>query len=625
MEKRLIFMLMLICGTLCSSAQGMKSRYTRAMLEEYLVRPGEFKPLPQANSTYWREKIPPLMRMSYIRVGEEYLGKPWAELSLPLFAEFKTNGNRTRYETVCFEKRRQLGCLAMAEIMEGNGRFIDDIIHGLQSMIDEIWWGLPAHYGTAAPLREDQNVDLFNAETANLMVWVAYMLREEIEARSPQLCQQIRDEIERRILQPALTTNYWWKRAGMNWNPWICSNWLACVLFCETDRKLQLDAVQQIIESLDRFMDAYPQDGGCDEGAAYWNRAAASLFDALYLLRLSTGGLVDMSEDPKLQGMGSFIYKTYIGDGQSINFADSHGNNTARQVDVIYPFGVYLNDVVMCRFARALWAGDDRAGEEYKTRDNFTTLGREMVFLSHFERFQHETAADPALPNVWLPDLQIMVARDRHLFLAMKGGHNDESHNHNDVGSFIVYGDLHPLLIDPGVGAYTAQTFGNNRYDIWTMQSEYHNLPQINGINQHEGKDFRAHSVKYSPGVLSVDIAATYPAEAAVGKWVRQVRLVSDHFIEVTEDYELKECTRPAKLMFVTTTLPLISKNRIEIGDYMICFKHSQLKASYEDISNLLDDTLRETWGDKMYRIILTVQSNRTKGKVSYRIRRKKH
>ncbi len=92
---------------------------------------------------------------------------------------------------------------------------------------------------------------------------------------------------------------------------------------------------------------------------------------------------------------------------------------------------------------------------------------------------------------MWLDGLQFMAARENPaseegFFLACKGGHNAESHNHNDIGSFIVYCDGMPILINPGVEFYTAKTFSAARYEIWTMQSSYHNLPEINGFMQKE-------------------------------------------------------------------------------------------------------------------------------------------
>ena len=68
-----------------------------------------------------------------------------------------------------------------------------------------------------------------------------------IDSFSPLLSQRIDSEIERRMLIPALNTNYWRKKASMNWNPWICSNWLACVKFCEHDSVWRDKALTRIL------------------------------------------------------------------------------------------------------------------------------------------------------------------------------------------------------------------------------------------------------------------------------------------------------------------------------------------------------------------------------------------
>ena len=122
--------------------------------------------LPQAGDSFWRDSIPAEMRQSYISYGEQYADKSWTVLQWTVFAENKITGNRVNYEAICFEKRRQLAALVMAEIMEGKGRFMNDIIDGIGSFCEETWWGIPAHYSKPIPLTELQEVDLFNAETA---------------------------------------------------------------------------------------------------------------------------------------------------------------------------------------------------------------------------------------------------------------------------------------------------------------------------------------------------------------------------------------------------------------------------------------------------------------------------
>ena len=577
---------------------------------------------PQAGDTFWRDSIPVEMRQSYVLYGEQYMDKPWTTLPWTVFAEFKTIGNRVNYETLSFEKRRQLAALVMAEVMEGKGRFLNSIINGVGSFCEETWWGIPAHYSKAVPQAELQEVDLFNAETASLIAWTRYMLEEQFMAFAPELCQRIDRELERRMLRPALAKNYWWKTAGMNWNPWICSNWLTCVLISEKDEARKAEAIGQIRKATRAFIDAYPDDGGCDEGPAYWDRAAASLFEVLRLLPDLPG------DEPKIRKMAAYAYKTYIGNDYCVNFADAHENRAAQQVNIVYPFGLWLGDKTMREFGAYLAIRKQALQNPaalYDKSGNFPTLGRELFFLWHIRELMAEEPREPLLKDSWLPDLQIMTARSQNMFVAMKGGTNGESHNHNDVGSFIVYTPsvipnsqfsiLHspssPLFIDPGVGEYTAKTFGNDRYDIWTMQSGYHNLPQINGTDQSAGKQYAAKVVSHSDGRLCLDIAGAYPPEAAVKSWKRTVA-AGKGTVTVTEDYELSQYRQPTRLMLIALSPDALHR---------IHYDANQLSASVEDISNKLDPLLQRIWGEKMYRIVLTVKSTKTKNKIKYTIR----
>ena len=594
------------------------------MLDSALVEPGKYMPLPQWGDKYWTDSVPQQMRQSYIRYGERYLGRPWQSLPATVFAEFKTNGNRVNFEGLTFQKRRQLAALVMAEIVEGQGRFMPDIINGLWSTLEESWWGIPAHYGKKVPVMEDQNVDLFQAESAGLIAWTAYMLKPQFDKFSPLIVNRIYKEIRQRMLQPAMKGRYWWKTAGMNWNPWICSNWLACVLICENDRKAQLDAVEQILGAMDHFVEAYPADGGCDEGPGYWDRAAASLYECLNLLHTATDGKIDMSGNAKIRAMASYAYKTYIENDYCITFADTHDNKMLQQVNIVYPFGLYLNDRTMREFA-AYIAKQKNLTEDaatlYDKSGNYPTLARELFFVSNINSLLAEQPNEPLLSDVWLPDLQIMTARRADMFVAMKGGNNGESHNHNDVGSFVVYAGGQPLIIDPAVGEYTSKTFSNRRYEIWTMQSQYHNLPQINATDQRDGKQFAAAEAKYKKGSLSLNIAGAYPAEAGVKRWVRTVGIAKNGSVTVNEDYELAKSEGETKLMLITIAKPeLASKGVVKIGTHRIEYNASQLDVAVEPISDKLDPLLQGIWGKTMYRIMMTVKGNATKGKIRYRI-----
>lgn len=584
-----------------------------------------------AQAATLRDSIPQVMLDSYIHYGEQYLGKPWNALPTTVFSRFKKDGNRTEYEGINFERRRQFAALVMAEIAEGKNRFMPDIINGFNVMMEETWWGIPAHYGSPVPMHDVQTVDLFNAETAGLMAWAGKELKPQLDRFSPNICKRLQGEIERRILRPVLAEKYWWKTAGMNWNPWICSNWLTCVMLYEKDEARKTQAINQIKGCIRAFINAYPDDGGCDEGTGYWDRAAASLFECMHWLQ-EAGIHIDDEEVlmPKIARMGSYIYKMYIGNDYCVNFADAHENKSVVQLNVLYPFALYLNDREMREFAAYMAKQKDfwnNPAALYDKSGNFPTLGRELMLLRAVSSLRNETVRQP-LTESWLPDLQIMTARShpsaddaKGLYLAMKGGHNDESHNHNDVGSFIVYADGNPLFIDPGVGEYTSQTFSKNRYDIWTMQSQYHNLPQINGTDQHDGKQFAAKVIAKNKRSLTLNIAGAYPKEAKVKSWLRTATLKGDA-IQVTDKYELTALDSPTRLMLMTTLKPDASqKGIVKVGAHSLHFPAAKAEATVEVVDISGDPVLTHMWGGNLYRIILTMKKEALSNSISVSIK----
>lgn len=564
---------------------------------------------------------------SYVRYGETYLGKPWATLPVTEFARFRKEGNRVGYEGIVFERRRQLAALVMAEITERKGRFMPDIINGLEVMLEEPWWGIPAHYGKPIPVYSDQPVDLFNAESASLIAWTGKELKTELDKFSPELYRKIEREINYRILTKALGSKDWWKKAGMNWNPWICSNWLTCVMLYEKDGDRRQKAVTEIEGCMRAFIDAYPEDGGCDEGTSYWDRAAASLFECLALMKqIQTDSLANVTvlnyQKEKVARMGAYIYKMYIGNGYSVNFADAHENKSVVQLNVLWPFAQYLNDAAMKGFAA--WVAQDKdfwndPAALYAKSGNFPTLGRELMLLREVTALEAEKPVEPLVES-WLPNLQIATMRSNGVYVAVKGGTNGESHNHNDVGSFIVYDKGEPLLIDCGVGEYTSKTFSGQRYTIWTMQSDYHNLPQINGVSQKDGKQYHATVLKNSRHSITLDIAGAYPKEAAVKRWQRTVSLKGTK-VSVAENYVLNDYKAPSRMMLMTTVKPDASKTGVvRIGNATLAYDAKSLAVTVEEKSALLDPLLQGLWGKYLYRIVMEVKNTSCSGKIKYDI-----
>lgn len=61
-----------------------------------------FSLFPKAGDKYWQKQVLVAMRNDYIRLGNLYQKKPWNAIPAETFAEFRTNGNRTRYEEASY-------------------------------------------------------------------------------------------------------------------------------------------------------------------------------------------------------------------------------------------------------------------------------------------------------------------------------------------------------------------------------------------------------------------------------------------------------------------------------------------------------------------------------------------
>jgi hypothetical protein len=180
--------------------------------------------------------------------------------------------------------------------------------------------------------------------------------------------------------------------------------------------------------------------------------------------------------------------------------------------------------------------------------------------------------------------------------------------------------DDKPILIDPGIGTYTRQTFSSDRWKLWTVQSAYHNLPTVNGVMQKEGAEFRASDVAYraeeKAAEFRLNIAGAYPHSSGIQSWRRTCRLVrgGEGFVELIEDFALDKASQVITLSLMTPLEPKISApGVIQLGDASILFSADDLKVAVEPIE-LEDAHLRRSWGERLFRMVLRQVSPVEKG-----------
>jgi hypothetical protein len=615
-----------------AKAPALAADWPAARLEGVLLARDAWRPVPPiADREAWA-RIAPGLRARIVARGERALKDAIPALPATLFLDYTRTGNRGRFESAMFARRDRLQTMVMAECVEDTGRFLDAIVDTVWAIAEESSWTVPAHQGAqkapnGLPDTAEPIVDLFSAQTAHTLAWTWYLLGDRLDKVSPIVGPRMLREIERRVLAPYEAREDWgWmgfgRRAGRpnNWNPWINSNVLAATLLVEPDPRRRAALTHKVLRSLDAFLGPHPADGGCDEGPSYWGRAGASLFENLELLQSASGGRIDYFANPVVADIGRYIYRVRVADTWFVPVGDS-GARVGVDRGLVFRYGKAIGDPALAALGSS---GATEAGFDLEDR----SVGRTLFSLVGAAALLAESGVAAPLPrDAWFPsdDMQLMVARDREgspegFFVAAWGSHNAQSHNHNDVGNAIVFVDGAPVLVDAGRPTYTSQTFSARRYEIWAMQSAYHNLPTINGRMQKDGAAFRAKSVVYqareNSAALMMDIAPAYPAEAGVREWTRTAQLERGRQIVLSDAFMLEAPSRDLSMNLMTPcevaetepgTLRL-GCGRVGGKPDLVVFArfNPQLQQARVERVDLDDRALVASWGDHLNRIVLT-------------------
>jgi hypothetical protein len=612
--------------------------YTKSFLESRLAAPGAWHPYPAwSERTAW-EAVPDDIRSAIIERAEADQKEGWKALLATRFLDFKRNGNRSRFESDSFGRRSMLQHLILAECLEGKGRFLDDIVNGVWLICEETFWGAPAHLGTqkagvGLPDVSEPIIELFSAETAQLLAWTTYLLAPQLDQVSPLVNRRIKIETERRLLKPARERNdFTWMGFGgrkqeqrlNNWNPWINSNLLVANLILEDDPTLRIEETARIARSVDAYWNDYWPDAAEEEGPGYYSRSVLSLFEVLWTLESATGNTTSIFANPFIDAMGRFILNAHIAGDDYVAYGDAH-RKAAPSGDVLYRFGKAVHDSELEAFGAHYAVRDGwnakGPGLTRALNENLTSLSRSIPAVLEANEIRGARQQDVLVRDAWYPEFGLMTAREKAgttdgMYVAVLASNNGRSHSHNDTGNFVIYQDGQPLVIDVGVEAYTAKTFSPDRYSIWTMQSAYHNLPTVGGVTQHSGVEYEATDRRYETNdqraTVSFNIAAAYPKEAGIKRWIRTVTLDRvRHQVAVEEDFELERAVEIA-LSIMTPRVPaMYGAGRITMepasgngATGLLHFDGAALAPAVEKIA-LTDEHLREDWGREIYRIQL--------------------
>lgn len=513
-----------------------------------------------------------------------------------LFALFEKTGNRIKYEAVYFGRRKFLTIWGLTALMEQetskkvSEETIKKLVKVIKSVCEEECWALPAHVNRAENANWRVTVDLFASETAQTLAELVDRFQEELPSEVYQL---VVDNVEKRVFIPFFNSSvgyYEWEQAEHNWNA-VCGGSIgsACLHLLRKQPERLEKYLQRICKALPHYIDGFTQDGACLEGLGYFTYGMSYFTNFAQELYEYTGGKQDLfcgkwgsfleGKEDKRSKIAAFQGKCYFSDGQSISFSDGNSKEHFRvglslileqhysqislpgikqaaglHEDSCYRFAPLKMDLLQTR----KWIKKRKGSKEIEKIEPIKEIEKEKIKKEEIEKtnsFFHI-----------LPYAQWCIGgAENGVGMACKGGHNNEPHNHNDIGHFIYEAKGEMLLTDLGAGEYTKEYFGEGRYQILCNQSFGHSVPVIDGEGQQPGKEFCCSRFEAKEdGSVLIEFPKAYQKglieglcrEIKFSKKTGELTLQDEFVMNNTKEHIIKEC-------FVTQLLPQQKGNEI--------------------------------------------------------------
>lgn len=452
-----------------------------------------------AGLDYWRELGSRNgVAQRWIKDAEKVCKTEAPELPEALYKEYYRNGNRSNYQNAYHQVMRRAEVLTMAEAFEGKGRFIDQLNKELLNTCEVKSWVYPAHDGNAQVYDGKRMISDLGSTTEAAKLALSINLFED--KLDPAVVARVKEEIERRVLTPyekAVKENpklLWWVRTVNNWNA-VChaGTIVAALNIVDSKERRAFFLASADYFSEKYFMQGFTDDGYCSEGMGYWNYGFGFYLYLVAAAREATGNQLDLFRFEKISAVIDYAPNQLLAADSYAVFADCGMTARPNAITVAYA----------SRLAKKGYSEyEERAlGENYRCNglQETGTLGldKEILFgetSGNGEKFvaPMRSLFENAGVAILRPDASTTVPA---FVMALKGGHNGELHNHNDVGSYTLAlappsgknAEMKFVSRDPGGEVYTARTFSSRRYEGELLNSFGHPVPRIAGTLQTTG------------------------------------------------------------------------------------------------------------------------------------------
>ena len=423
------------------------------------------------------------------------------------FKLFHETGDRRQFEDGdCgyFPRRGRLTAFGILAWLYGREEDLSELEDVIWAVCDEYTWSLPAHVKPEAFTTQLENdaymVDLFAAETGGTLAELVYLLGDRI---APIVRKRIARLLDERIFKRVLEDEFGWMTATHNWAAVCAGSVGIAAIYAIDDDEYLSRVLARILPAFDSFLSGFAEDGSCLEGIGYWNYGFSYFVSFADLLLRRTAGEMDLFAHPRVPLIAAFQQKCYFPGGRTISFSDGDSRSTYMPGLTAYLSRKYeevmIPPVCSCQMSYM----DDHC-------HRWNNVFRNLIWAN-------DSADDVPVrfQSCQLPSAQWFIGHSPNgAGIAAKAGHNDEPHNHNDVGSFQYYLNGEEMLSDLGSGEYTRQYFSDERYDFFVCGSQGHNVPMIDGCTQRAGTEACAKEVQLDGHGISMEIAAAYDLEA---------------------------------------------------------------------------------------------------------------
>lgn len=275
------------------------------------------------------------------------------------------------------------------------------------------------------------------------------------------------------------------------------------------------------LKVMEVFLDSYTEDGTCLEGVSYWHYGFSAFTWFADMLYRYTNGKTDLFDNEKVKRCAEYMQRNFLVGDTTVSYSDGTINGTSGYGVQYFLHNRYPDTVSLLPKKYLIMTGNSY----------WLNMSRALFYYD-----PNETVNEIELRDYFMADAGQYVASRESFSFAIKAGHNEEPHNHNDVGSFIISSQNGQELCDLGAGLYTRQYFRpEHRYGILCNRSFGHSVPIINSCEQKFGKEFKG-SMRVENGCITVDFADAYGIDEL--KSLTRQAVVTDNGIMLKDSFE---------------------------------------------------------------------------------------